>query len=176
MQNMFYWLLAALTTCVAIACDRADRDNSFCLYDEDCPESSRCDTLTRRCASNDVQRMPADPGLDRRLDMMVPDLAIPDSSMTSLEADAARPFLDASVVTLRPDFSAIDEIDAGEQDAQQTASDAELTDGQLSSDASDSESDTDAMDLTQDADAFTADATVENEMSTDSTPSGDDAR
>lgn len=113
MQNMFYWLLAALTTCASFACNRAERDNSFCLFDEDCPESSRCETLTRRCTSNDVQRMPADPGLDRRLDMMIPDLAIPDRSMTPMIADAARPSLDASVVSTRPDVSAIDEIDAG---------------------------------------------------------------
>lgn len=173
MQNTFYWLLAALTTCASFACNRADRDNSFCLFDEDCPESSRCETLTRRCTVNDVERMPADPGLDRRLDMMVPDLAIPDSSMTSMTTDAARPSLDASVVALDPDVSVIDEIDAGEQDAQQEASDAEFADGQLSSDASDSQLDIDATDLAQDADAFVADATFENEMSTDATPSED---
>ena len=170
---MFYWLLAALTASALLACNRADRDNSFCLFDEDCPENSRCDTVTRRCTSNDVQRMPADPGLDRRLDMMVPDLAIPDSSMASPTPDAARPSVDATVVSRRPDVSIIDETDAGAQDAQQTASDAELSDSLLSTDAADSQLDTDDSEMPQDADALIGDATAEDAVSTDPTSSED---
>ena len=163
MQNI-YCLLATLTTCAFFACNRADRDNSFCLFDEDCPENSRCETLTRRCTSNDAQRMPADPGLERRLDMMVPDLAIQDSSMATMTPDAARRSLDASIVPRRPDIGIIDEIDAGTQDAQQTASDAELSDSQLANEASDSQLDTDDSDMDQDTDASMGNATVEDEV------------